>query len=86
MRERTLRLELTHVRHAACHAGQHPSLRVMHGDVEVGDVGIALFVQEDVVGLQVPVREKGSLASSVDQNPHSTALLPGDATVVPTCG
>ena len=43
----------THVGHAASDAGERPALRIVHGNVEVGDMCMASFVEEDVVGLKV---------------------------------
>jgi hypothetical protein len=43
----------SHVRHATCDTCVHTSFREVDGDIKVRQVGVALGVQEDVVGLYV---------------------------------
>ena len=44
-----------HVRHAARHAGVQPAFGIVYSHVEVGDVGVPLGVEEDVVRLEVAI-------------------------------
>jgi hypothetical protein len=44
-----------HVRHRATPGCVHPARGVVHCDVEVGQGGVAISVEEDVVGLDVPM-------------------------------
>src|SRR5882724_2301200 len=47
----------THVGHATSDAGEEPALRIVHGNVEVGDVRVPSFVEENVVRLEVAVND-----------------------------
>ena len=49
-------MRLTHVSHASRHSCEHPTLRVVHCDVEIGDVRVPLLIEKYVIGLQVTVR------------------------------
>lgn len=42
-----------HVGHAPRDAGEQATVGIVDGDVEVGEVGMATLVEEDVVGLDI---------------------------------
>lgn len=55
----------SHVSHAACHARVHAALRIMNGNVEVGDMGMARGVQQNVIWFEVSVIRMRSTRSEV---------------------
>ena len=44
----------SHVGHRSRHTGEHPAFRIMDGDVKIGEMGVALLIQQNVVGFDVP--------------------------------
>jgi len=46
----------SHVGHRSRHTGEHPAFRIMDGDVKIGEMGVALLIQQNIVGSDVPFR------------------------------
>lgn len=44
----------SHVGHRSRHTGQYPSFRIMNDGIEIGQVGIPLVIQKDIIGFDVP--------------------------------
>lgn len=42
-----------HIGHASCHAGKQPPIGIVYSNIEVGEVGMATFVKENVVGFEI---------------------------------
>lgn len=45
----------SHVRHGPCHAGQGPALVIVHGDVKVCQMGMAVIIKQDVIRFEITV-------------------------------
>lgn len=50
----TLREDLRcHIGHASCHTGEQATIGIVDSDIEIGEVGMATLVKENVVGLEI---------------------------------
>lgn len=45
----------SHVGHRPRHTGEHLAFRIMDSDIKIGQVGVPLFVQKNVIRFDVPV-------------------------------
>lgn len=66
----------SHISHRARHASEHLAFRIMDGDIEIGQVGVPLFIQKDVIRFDVPVLVRyGPNRGKRTLNENSTGMI-----------
>ena len=45
----------SHIGHGSCDACQESAFRIMNSDIEIGQMSVPLFVQENIIRFDVPI-------------------------------